>query len=161
MGRTIDWIPMTSAAACASARLRFTIVGPDWRWCPDWPLVTETKAMLWPSFAHRAAVPEARTSQSSGCAPMIMMLRGLVAMVIPFSQRLLEQLIYDNSQTSMANPSLIVSNVLCGYRLQNLVGYVFWQSVADEHWQTPWGGEYITPNYIMGYIHFLWHIYLP
>src|SRR5258708_15773817 len=38
-------------------------------WCPASPLVTDTNFTACPSFAKSAAVPAARMSQSSGCAP--------------------------------------------------------------------------------------------
>src|SRR5574340_1062541 len=65
-------MPRRRPASSASARRRLASAPPPWLWCPASPLVTETNLTAWPMAANLAAVPAARLSQSSGCAPKAM-----------------------------------------------------------------------------------------
>src|SRR6185437_1628499 len=53
----------------ASLSRRAASSGPCIVSCPASPLVTDTNLTAYPNFAKSAAVPAARISQSSGCAP--------------------------------------------------------------------------------------------
>ena len=76
LSSTMYSTPMRRPASWASARRLDASAPPPCVWCPASPLVTETKRTRWPAAAHLAAVPPARMSQSSGCAPKAMMFRG-------------------------------------------------------------------------------------
>ena len=65
-------------ASSASARRRIASWPPPSVMWPASPLVTATNRTLWPSAAHLAATPAARMSQSSGCAPIAMILQRLL-----------------------------------------------------------------------------------
>ena len=71
---------MTAAASCASARLLWASCGPCIVWCPARPSVRLTSRTTWPRSHHRAAVPPALMSASSGWAPMIRTRIGCSAM---------------------------------------------------------------------------------
>src|SRR5579883_687643 len=62
-------MPSRRADSSASLRRRMASMPPPWLWCPASPLVTATNFTWCPRAANLAAVPAARMSQSSGCAP--------------------------------------------------------------------------------------------
>src|SRR5580700_7166008 len=62
-------MPRRRPDSSASARRRFASAPPPIDWWPASPLVTETNFTAAPISRNLAAVPAARISQSSGCAP--------------------------------------------------------------------------------------------
>src|SRR5712691_3496011 len=66
-------MPRMRAACWASDRRRMARGPPAITEWPMSPLVTDTHLNLWPRAAHFAATPAVSSSQSSGCAPKVMM----------------------------------------------------------------------------------------
>src|SRR6185503_2434402 len=77
--RTSYAMPARRADSAASPRRRAARIPPPCSWWPALPLVRETNFTAWPAAAHRAAVPPALMSQSSGCAPKQMTRTGSAA----------------------------------------------------------------------------------